>query len=317
MKKIIGVDIGGTLLRAATFDVELNLLERVEQPAEAEKGSDAVVDRLIETIRQVLPESPEDLLGIGIGAPGPLDPPEGIIIKTPNLPWEDLPLVKILKEALGGTVYLANDADVAGLAEHRMGAGRGTRHMVYMTISTGIGGGIIMDGKLLTGRGQGGEVGHMTVVPDGPMCGCGHPGHLEAVASGTGIARIARERLAAGEASTMHDAVERDFSQVTAVTVGQAAAEGDPLATEIVCQAGRYIGVSIASLMHLLNPEMFVLGGGVTKIGDFLFDNIHEGVREYAMHPRYWEDTPIVLAALGEDVGLLGAGALVMMHHAL
>lgn len=316
-KAIVGVDIGGTWLRAACFDTDLAILNRTELPSHAEEGSDAVVSRLIEVIRQVLPESPEGLLGIGIGAPGPLDPKEGLIIKTPNLPWEDLPLGKILQEALGCTIYLGNDADVAGLAENRMGAGKGTRHMVYMTISTGIGGGLIVDGKLLTGRGQGGEVGHMTIIPDGPMCACGRRGHLEAVASGPAIARIARERLANGEKSTLREAVGGDLSQITAETVGNAANAGDALAAAIVQQAGRYIGISISSLMHLLNPEMFVLGGGVTKIGDLLFDTIREAVRDYAMHPRFWEDTPIVRAALGSDVGLVGAAALVMMHHSL
>jgi glucokinase len=313
-KAIIGVDIGGTWLRAARFDADLAIVNRAELPSHAEEGSDAVVSRLIDVIRQVLPGSSGDVLGVGLGAPGPLDPKEGLIIKTPNLPWENLPLARILREALGCAIYLGNDADVAGLAEHRFGAGKGTRHMVYMTLSTGIGGGVIVDGKLLTGRGQGGEIGHMTILPDGPMCGCGHPGHLEAVASGTAIARIARERLAAGERSAIQEAVGGDLSHITAETVGVAANAGDALARAILQQAGRYIGMSIASLMHLLNPEMFVLGGGLTKIGDLLFDNIHEAVREYAMHPRYWENTPIVRAALGEDVGLLGAAALVMMH---
>jgi len=265
-------------------------------------------------ILQALPESPEELLGVGIGAPGPLDPATGVIIKTPNLPWENLPLVRLVQEALGCTVYLGNDADVAALAEHRLGAGKGARHMVYMTISTGIGGGVIMDGKLLTGRGQGGEIGHMTIIPDGPVCSCGKPGHLEALASGTAIARIARERLAAGEESTLRGI---PASGITAAAVGDAAKAGDPMAADIVQQAGHHIGISIASLMHLLNPEIVVLGGGVTEIGDLLFDSIHEAVRRYAMHPRYWEGTPIVRSALGGEVGLLGAAALVMMRHSL
>jgi len=308
------VDIGGTWLRAARFDLDLNVLARTEQPSCAEEGGGAIVARLIGLIRQVMPESLDDLLGVGIGAPGPLDPDAGIIIKTPNLPWENLPLVRLAQEALGCTVYLGNDADVAALAEHRMGAGKGSRHMVYMTISTGIGGGIIVDGKLLTGRGQGGEIGHITVIPDGPVCSCGKPGHLEAIASGTAIAHIARERLAAGEASALRGI---SVSGITAAAVGDAAKAGDPMAADIVQQAGRYIGISIASLMHLLNPEIFVLGGGVTEIGDLLFDSIHEAVRRYAMHPRYWEGTPIVRSALGGDVGLLGAAALAMMRHSL
>lgn len=317
MQTMIGVDVGGTLLRAAAFDEDLNLIERVEQPTHAGRGPSVVLDRLYETIRQVLPERPADLLGIGIVLPGPLDVHEGILIAPPNLPLRDAPIVALVEENVGGPVFIGNDADLAGLAEFMRGAGRGTEHMVYMTISTGIGGGIIVDGKLRTGRGMGGEIGHMVIVPDGPLCGCGRPGHLEAVASGTAIARIARERLRAGEPSILRDLVGGELGEVTAKTVGAAAHEGDPLALDIITQAGRYIGMMIASLMALLNPDMFVLGGGVTRVGRLLFDPMHEAIREYAQHPRYYENTPIVQAELGSDVGLIGAAALVKQRLGL
>lgn len=311
MKSLIGVDIGGTQLRAARFDLDLNLLERAAQPSHAEQGTDAVLERLYETIRQVLPDDPADLLGIGLAFPGPLDTATGIVLATPNLPFKDLPISTLVKEAVGGPVYLGNDADLAGLGEYRLGAGRGSKSMIYMTISTGVGGGIIIDGKPYAGRGQGGEIGHMVVVPDGPICGCGRPGHLEAVASGTAIGRIARERLAAGEASSMLEQVGGDLDKVDARIVGEAAHAGDALALEIVTQAGMYLGIGIASLMVTFNPDKFVLGGGVTKIGDLLFDPMWEAIRRYALHPRYYEDVPIVLAELGGDVGLYGAAALV------
>src|SRR5690554_1165468 len=317
MKSIIGVDVGGTLLRAARYDENLNQLERVEQPTLASRGRDVVLDRLYETIRQVLPERPEDLLGIGIALPGPLDVQAGVLIAPPNLPLRDIPIVELVEQNVGGPVFIGNDADLAGLAEFTRGAGLGTSTMIYMTLSTGIGGGVIVDGKLRIGRGQGGEVGHMVIVPDGPMCGCGRRGHVEAVASGTAIARIARERLQAGESSLVRDLVEGDLERVSAKVVAEAARAGDAMAREIFTQAGRYIGAHIASLMMLLNPDMFVLGGGLTKAGPLLFDPLHEAVREYAMHPRYYENTAIVRAQLGGEVGLVGAAAFVRQRLGL
>jgi glucokinase len=313
MATIVGVDVGGTLLRAAAFDEDLTLLDRAEQNTKAAGSPDAVLDRLYETIRQVLPESPDDLLGIGVALPGPLSAAEGILIAPPNLPMRNVPIARLIHEAVGGTVYIGNDADLAGLGEYTLGAGRDVDNLIYITISTGIGGGLIERGQILTGRGLGGEVGHMVIEPGGPICNCGKQGHLEAVASGTAIGRDARQRLATGEESLLLRMVDGDIAAITAREVGEAALQGDHLAQLIIDQAGRYIGMSIASLMMLLNPDMFVLGGGVTRVGDLLFDPINKAVREYAMHPRYYEDIPIVPAKLGADVGLYGAAALVQL----
>jgi glucokinase len=235
----------------------------------------------------------------------------GILIAPPNLPLKNCPVTSLMEQAVGGPVFIGNDADLAGLAEHRMGAGRGTKNMIYITVSTGVGGGIILDGKIYNGRGQGGEIGHMVVGPDGPLCGCGKQGHLEAFSSGTGIARIARERLATGEPSSITALVGGDLSQVTAKVVGQAAINGDTLACDIIRDAGRYLGVNIASLMMLLNPDMFVIGGGVSKLDSLLFEPMHEAIRHYTMHPGYWENVPIVRAQLGDDVVLTGTAVLV------
>ena len=314
MGTFIGVDVGGTLLRAARFDHDFTILERVQTESLANEGSDAVVDRLIEVIEQVLPENPDDLTGIGLGVPGPVDVTQGVIVAPPNLPWENLPVARIVKEAIRKPVHLGNDADVAALAEQWLGAGKGTQHMIYMTISTGIGGGIIDSGRLISGGGMGGEVGHMTIVADGPQCGCGRYGHLEALASGTAIGRIARERLAAGEQSAILELAGGEVDNVTASLVGQAALASDELAMQLIKTAGRYIGIGIASLMHIFNPEMFVLGGGVTRTGDLLFDAIRAAARENAMHPRFFDNTPIVSAQLGGDVGLMGAALLVQLH---
>jgi len=314
MATIIGVDVGGTLLRAASFDGDLTLLERAQQDTDATDSADAVLDRLYETIRQVLPESPDDLLGIGVALPGPLSAAEGILIAPPNLPMRNVPIVRLIHEAVGGKVYIGNDADLAGLGEYTLGAGRDVDNLIYMTISTGIGGGLIEKGQILTGGGLGGEVGHMVIEPNGPICNCGKQGHLEAVASGTAIGRVARKRLAAGEESVLGEMVDGDIEAVTAREVGEAALQGDQLAQSVIEQAGHYIGMSIASLMMLLNPDMFVLGGGVMKVGDLLFNPINDAVKEYAMHPRYYEGIPIVPAQLGADVGLYGAAALVQLR---
>lgn len=313
---IVGVDVGGTNIRAARFDLDLTMLERADQPARAEQGRDAVFDRLIETIQQVMPDSPGDLLGIGLALPGPVDPYAGILIAPPNLPWKAMPIARMVREALGaGPVFVGNDADLAGLAEHQLGAGKGARAMIYMTISTGVGSGIILDGKPWVGQGQAGEAGHIVVNPDGPLCGCGHRGHLESYSSGTGIARAARERLAAGEESSLRARLGGDMSAVTAKLIGEEARTGDPLALDIITEAGRYLGIAIANLMMLFHPNIFVFGGGVSRLGDLLFKPAGQAIREYVLHPVYWEKTQLVTAQLQEDVGLYGGAALVKVRQ--
>lgn len=317
MQTIIGVDVGGTQLRAARFDTDLNILERVQQDTNAAQGGDAMLERLYEIIRQVMPDAPEDLLGIGLGLPGPLDEAAGTLISPPNLPFKgEVPFRKLVHDAVGGSVFLGNDADLAGLAEHQRGAGQGTRNMIYITVSTGVGGGIILDGAPYSGKGQGGEIGHMVIMPnDGPVCGCGKLGHLEALSSGPGMARIARARIEKGVQSALKEMAGGDPAKIDSKLIGQAAEQGDSLALEVVRQAGRSLGVAIASLMMLLNPDMFVIGGGVSKLGDLLFNPMHEAIHEFTMVPRYWENTRIERAQLGDDVGLVGAAALVKVKR--
>ena len=311
MKELIGVDVGGTLLRAARFNHDLTLLERAEQPTLAREGAGPVLERLYEVIRQVMPETPEQLAGIGLALPGPIDAEAGVLIAPPNIPLPNSPIRDLVHQAVGGKVFIGNDADLAGLAEHQMGAGRGVHHLVYLTVSTGIGAGIVIDGKPYSGHGQGAEVGHMIVLPGGPMCGCGHPGHFEAMASGPSMAREAVARLNKGEKSIIREMVAGDLKQVSGQVVGDAARQGDALALAVVHQAGEYLGIAIASLMVILNPEKFVIGGGVMAISDLLFPPMWEAIKTYCFHERYWEGVEIVTAQLKEDVGLVGAAALV------
>ena len=315
MKSYIGVDLGGTNIRAERFTPEAASLARFELKTNAHEGPRPVLDRLVQVIQKVTPADRGELGGIGIGAPGPLDPKAGVVIKAANLPgWENVPLRDVLQARFGVPVWLGNDANLAALAEWKYGAARGHDDVLYLTISTGIGGGIISGGRVITGaRGMGGEVGHTIAVgPDGPLCGCGQRGCLESVASGPAIARRAVERIREGVQSRILALAPGGLADVSAETVGRAADEGDRLAREVVGDAGAHLGRSIASLMHIFNPSIVVIGGGVSQMGDVLFDAVRAGVQKFAQTEAYWKNCPIVPAALGEEVGLLGGLALAL-----
>jgi glucokinase len=314
----IAVDLGGTQIRAARFSEAQELEMRIALATRASEGFEVVFRRLITCIRQVWPsEDQGEVAAVGVGVPGPINFRQGLLRFAPNLPgWVNLPLRQMLRDELGVPVFVGNDADVAALAEHRFGAGRGVSDMIYLTISTGIGGGMIVNNRLFTGgNGLGGEVGHMAIDPRGPQCSCGNVGCVEVMASGTAIARNARQRLSEGATSVLLDWAEGDLSRITAKEVGRAAQEGDALAMAIYREAGTYIGSALISLMYLLNPSLFVLGGSVTLAGDLLFNPIRETIEERAPQ-AYREQTRVVRAALGGDVGLWGALALCLMETA-
>ncbi|HEY4688924.1 MAG TPA: ROK family protein [Anaerolineae bacterium] len=313
----IGVDIGGTNLRAARFTGFAHTPDmKLKSLTEAGAGPQAVIQRLEQLIRDVSPPNLVGVAGVGLIAPGPVDPFSGTVLEAPNLPgWENLPLKHIMEERLGRPVFLGNDANLAALGEWKFGAGRGHDDVLYLTISTGIGGGVISGGRLLLGaHGLAAEVGHMLAVPDGPMCSCGQRGHLEAVASGTAIGHTARARLLAGGGrhSLIRDRIEGAPDQVTSAIVGEAALAGDAFAQEIIAEAGTFIGRAVASLLHAYNPSIVICGGGVSLLGDMLLEPVRVAVRRYAMSEAYWRDCPIVIAELGDDAGLIGAGVLAM-----
>jgi glucokinase len=232
----------------------------------------------------------------------------GKVFNPPNLPgWNDVSLVSHIQSALGLPAVLENDANAAALGEFRYGAGKGVRSLVYFTVSTGIGGGIILDGKVWHGlKDAAGEVGHMTVCPDGPVCGCGSRGCLEAMASGPSIARRAREAVAAGRSTRL-----REVPVVTSADVVRLAQEGDAVAREVWDAAVKFLGIGVAAAITILAPERVVLGGGVTRAGDFLFDPLRAEVRRRVKLVPV-ESVPILPAMLGPDVGILGAAALAM-----
>jgi glucokinase len=281
----------------------------------AEEGPKPVIGRIKRAIYEVMESTDrEQVQGIGVVAPGPLDPWKGVIMDAPNLPgWKKVPLKDLMEEEFGLPVVVGNDANLAALAEQRFGAGQGVADLIYITVSTGIGGGIIADNRLLLGaQGLAAEVGHQTIEAHGPRCNCGNIGCLEILAAGPAIARCARELIKTGIGTAIADWVGGDLDKITAKVVNQAAQAGDPVAIELFRQAGFYIGIGIVNLLHIFNPSLIIIGGSVAKAGDLLFEPIRATVRERAMASYYWENTPIVPATLGDDVGLLGAVALVL-----
>lgn len=313
---IVGVDLGGTQIRAALADEEGRILRRTSCLTLAEEGLEPVIGRIKGAIYEVMGSTDRgQVQGIGIAAPGPLDPWKGVIMDAPNLPgWKNVPLKDLMEGEFGSPVVVGNDANLAALAEQRFGSGQGVADLIYITVSTGIGGGIIADNRLLLGaQGFAAEVGHQTLEAHGPRCNCGNIGCLEALAAGPAIARCARELIEDGVETAITDLVGGDLDEITAKEVNQAAQAGDPVAIELFRQAGFYIGIGIVNLLHIFNPSLVVIGGSVTKAGDLLFESIRATVRQRAMASYYWENTPILPATLGDDVGLLGAVALVLL----
>lgn len=306
---VISVDFGGTHLRASLVNASGQIIEQLKRETQAQLGVDSVIDRIGAAINDMASHVPEGgaLRGVGVVAPGPIDPFRGIVFRAPNLRgWEDVPLADALMARTDLPVWLGNDANLAALAEHRYGAGRGLSDMIYLTISTGIGTGFIVNGEMLLGaNGMAAEGGHMQVMPDGPICGCGNRGCVEALASGPNIAREAAARLKRDLPSSLHSLGH----EPTTKDVVRAAQEGDALACNVLAHAGTFIGMAVANLAHLFNPQRFVIGGGVSNAGDLLFDPVRAAADQRII-PAYRGTFDIVPAALGDNVGLLGAAAL-------
>jgi glucokinase len=314
----IAVDLGGTNIRAARFsEHEEKLLAQVRLPTDGQRGADAVLGTMLHAIEQVMPDDRSLVRGIGVGVPGPMDPFRGEVVFLPNLPgWQDFPLRKALASHLSLPVHVANDANLAALGEWMFGAGRGTRNLLYFTISTGIGSGIICDGKLLLGeRGFAAELGHLVLVPDGPMCNCGKRGHLEALTSGLSIARQAREYLAQGIPSVLNEWTNGNPQKINAALVTKAASEGDALSIRLFQEAGRYLGWAVANMLVTFNPSIVVFGGGVSNAGDLLLEPVRRSIEEFVVNPSYTRDLRIVRAMLGDDSGLFGGFALSRTAH--
>lgn len=302
---VLALDIGGTKLAAGVVDASGAIRASDRMPTHASEGPDRVIDRLIALGRSVVAQAGvawSDLAGVGVGCGGPLDPRSGVILGPPNLPgWVNLPLADRLHAALGLPVFVENDANAAALGEHRFGAGRGVANMVYFTISTGVGGGVILDGRLYHGvNGNAAELGHMVVLHGGRRCECGRKGCLEAYASGTAIVQRARERLGPD--------IESTEAVVAAVQAG------DPAAVQFWDETMAILADGVANAIHAYNPARVVLGGGVTNAGELLF----EPVRRFALRsvfPVHAGVVEIVPAALGNAVGIVGAAAVALTRR--
>ncbi len=315
-RSVIGIDLGGTKISTALVSDAGEIIAHDYRETLAKEGLEAVIGRMLEGARQVMAQAgvePSQVAAVGVGAPGPLDIEAGVAVAPPNLPgWDRVPLKQLIEDRLGITTFLENDANAAALGEHRFGAGQGVEHMIYVTVSTGIGGGLILDGRLYHGAdGMAGEIGHMTLVPYGPLCGCGNRGCLESLASGTAIARQARERVARGVPTLMTGLAEGDPERITAKLVAEAASRGDVEAREILAEAMGYLGIGMANLVNLFNPQLIVIGGGLTNIGEALFGPVRRAIDRHAFRAQA-ETARVVQAALGGNVGVLGAAAVAL-----
>lgn len=304
------IDLGGTKLRAVVADLDGNISGEIIVPSEADTGPERVIDRLIDTLEQAAKESDiglADLRAVGVASPGALDLVNGLVQEAPQLPgWNGVPLVEIMSKRLGVPVLLENDANAAALGENRFGAGRGTRFMIYHTISTGVGGGIIIEGKVYHGvSGSAGELGHMTVWFNGPRCLCGERGHLEAIASGTGLAWRAKELVDRGEAPGLAT-ILREKGELDADEIADAARSGDPDGRRLFDEAGLYLGIALANHINIFNPEMLVLGGGVvTGAGDLFLDHAERIMHQLARKEPL-KYARLERATLGDRSGPLG-----------
>ncbi len=316
-KFIIGVDLGGTniVVGAMPEDGSREVAVRSE-PTRSERGTEAVVDRIVAMIAGVISEvmsatgaRASDFLGVGVGAPGPLDREQGVVLIAPNLGWRDFPLRDRVSEAIHLPVTLDNDANCATMGEWWRGAAQGARNVVGITIGTGIGGGLIIDGQLFHGSSDvAGEIGHTTIDSTGRYCKCGNYGCLEAYASGPAIAQRAREALERDEESRLRLLVNGNLDAITAATVYDAAREGDALAREIVRDTARFLGTGIANILNILNPDVVVIAGGVTQAGEALFEPLRAEVRRRAFKPAVAK-CRIVPGELPGTAGMVGAVA--------
>lgn len=310
MPELFGaIDLGGTNLRSIVADLDGKVSGDDKRPSRAADGLDACLAEIEASLRQACVEAgvePAGLRAIGICSPGWVDTVEGVVPAAPQLKgWRNVPIVSILRERFGTEVILENDANAGALGENVFGAGRGTRHMVYITVSTGVGGGIIADGKLYGGaRGSAGEIGHTVIDPAGPLCGCGNYGCLEALASGTAIAACGVEAEARGESERL-TRLKEGGETITAEAVATAAEHGDAVCREIYSEAGRFLGIAVANLVNLLSPEAILIGGGVTNAAPLFMPQTENTMRSLALSEPL-KHVRLGIAELGDSIGVMG-----------
>ncbi|MYB93338.1 ROK family glucokinase [Candidatus Poribacteria bacterium] len=312
---VVGVDMGGTKILSAVIDAEGNILGTAKVPTKADASTSVVIDRIADSIQQAIGKSgvnAASIEAVGIGAPGPLDPETGVVIFAPNLGWRDVPLKAELEARAGIPTFVDNDVNVGTLGEHAFGAGKGVQNVVGIFVGTGIGGGIILHGELFHGASKtAGEIGHIIVKADGPKCGCGTRGCLEALASRTAMTKQLQKAIKKkGKKSVISKLTDGDLSAIRSGVLAKAVRSNDKLTLKVFKKATKYLGVGIGSIVNFLNPEMIILGGGVVEaLDDTFLDNIRAAAEKYAL-PNTLDGVQIVRAKLGDNSGILGAAAL-------
>jgi glucokinase len=315
---ILGIDLGGSKILTAVVDPQGEMLSSDESTTPATEGREVVIQSIIESAHSALDQASctiSEISAVGIGAPGISNPEAGILFVSPNLPgWRNVLLRDIIQNKLDKKVFLINDANAAALGEFYFGAARGVRNFIYITISTGIGGGIMIDGKIYGGAiGTAGEVGHMTIDDEGPICNCGNRGCWETLASGTALAREAKQRIKKGIRTSILKYAEGDVEKVTAQAIHKAAEQGDKLAKELIARTGYYVGVGLVNLINIFNPELIVIGGGLSNIGDMLFKPAFKVAGERA-YKEAFQAVRFATAGLGRNSGVLGAAAFALQE---
>jgi glucokinase len=313
---VVGIDLGGTKILAAVVDGEGRILGQAKRKTKAETGVEGVVTRIVETLDEAVMSAKltrKDIRAIGIGAPGPVDNQTGVIATAPNLPgWSNVPLGELMQAQAGIPAAVDNDVNVGALGEFTYGAGRGTSDMVSLFVGTGIGGGIILNGQLRTGaRGAAGEIGHMIVLADGPYCGCGNRGCIEALASRTAIVESLQRAVAAGRQSSLASLLAEGGQRLSSGGLSEAWRAGDPLTVEVLGRVQHYLGLHVASIVNLLDPEIIVFGGGVIEaLGEAFVAPIRPIAYQHFLQRRDADRVRIVVSQLGDNAGILGAAVL-------
>lgn len=311
---VVGIDLGGTKILAGVVDAENQILGRAKRTTPAREGGDALLREMLAAIDGAIENSglPRDeIAAIGVGSPGPLDIDRGMILFSPNLAVQDFPLGPLLSEHYNRPVMLQNDVTVGGYGEFRLGAGRGYANVLAAFVGTGIGGCVILDGKLHTGlTGNGGEIGHIVLKANGPVCGCGRRGCLEALASRTAIARRIRKAIRKGSATALSDSLKSKSARLKSKELAAAYAVRDPVVVKEIHRAAHYLGLGLGSLINVLSPDIMIVGGGVAEaIGEPFVEIVRASAHAQAMADPQ-DITPIVLGALGDDAGVLGAALM-------
>jgi len=317
---VIGVDIGGTKIATGLISKEGKLKQKVVLPTLAAKGLNASLDQVYKSIAGLIKISKVDrekIKGIGVCAPGPLDPMKGIVHNPPNLfGWREVPLMSLLRKRFSKRTKLENDANAAGMAEVIWGAAKGYKHVVYVTVSTGIGTAVIINGKIFHGKnGMAGEGGHVTIDYNAKnaKCNCGNIGCIEALASGPYTVKrlVAKLKKHPETKTNIVDMVDGELDKITMITIGEAAAEGDPLALQTIAEEGKLLGIWLGSMVNVLDPEVIVIGGGVSLIGNVLFKEIRKSMHAHTIN-IFAKKTPVVPAKLKRDVGIFGAASVLI-----